>query len=424
MANINQIISNEFYFNLDKSISLRSIKNALSQYRDNFSSAMELSDDFILFLDTNIYLDYYGMSQKQKKFLLEFLNKNKDKIVIPNEVEVEFLRNRMGVIEKDLFIPMNAISTDFSKAKKNIINQLIKFENEKKKILSEDYSFIWDKFIEFKSNIENTLDQYNIEDDLEEEIKVAFSNMKNINISDDLLSMIGDFNVLPSLSTEEKNFLKTKFDDYSNRRRDFKETLKSRFFFPGCGDSKDNPYGDFIIYHEMLKFMKTKEKNIIFLTNDVTKADWIKKDRSPILKYIENTFELTKKTLYIFHAEPLLEISFENIHENKSGDNLIEDFENLLGLISEHSSDILYSYLEKNRENKNLAATTVMNKLCSEYGIISNDELFTYFKANRLYNNSSLKIESNSRDKVNLLLDDLINLEVVIYNKWAEISGL
>ncbi|PVV55718.1 PIN-like domain-containing protein, partial [Chryseobacterium sp. HMWF035] len=85
---------------------------------------------------------------------------------------------------------------------------------------------------------------------------------------------------------------------------------KTRTIFPGLGDIKDkpdDPYGDFIIYHEMMKYMLSKNTEIIFLTFDNTKGDWMSKSKAPYIHYVENMYINTNEIIYILDAERILE---------------------------------------------------------------------------------------------------------------------
>ena len=89
-----------------------------------------------------------------------------------------------------------------------------------------------------------------------------------------MLNVISKFQITPELSEEEEVVLKNQFNDltsiYSTVKNDQNKNWKSTF--PGCGDKKENPYGDFIIYHEMIKFLKSNQTDAVFLTNDVEKT--------------------------------------------------------------------------------------------------------------------------------------------------------
>lgn len=113
----------------------------------------------------------------------------------------------------------------------------------------------------------------------------------------------------PSLSETEKVLLRSEFDSLA---KTFSESdlEKGRNVFPGAGDiiqKPDDPYGDYLIYHEILKLMIVNNTNVIFLTFDNTKGDWMKKDKLPHLSFVENAFRNSQRAFYILDAERTLE---------------------------------------------------------------------------------------------------------------------
>jgi len=78
----------------------------------------------------------------------------------------------------------------------------------------------------------------------------------------------------------------------------------------------ENEDGDFIIFHEIMKYMKEHNTSVVFLTND-KKKDWFEIDennkRQPQINYIESTYNNTQKFNYILEADRTLS-SLLNIH--------------------------------------------------------------------------------------------------------------
>ncbi|MCD6596035.1 DUF4935 domain-containing protein, partial [bacterium] len=53
----------------------------------------------LIFIDTNIFLDFYRMGNKKIRMsLLEKINNNQDKIITSNQVEMEYKKNRQHTI--------------------------------------------------------------------------------------------------------------------------------------------------------------------------------------------------------------------------------------------------------------------------------------------------------------------------------------
>lgn len=166
---------------------------------------------------------------------------------------------------------------------------------------------------------------------IQEAVKGTTEAHKNIATTDDMLDVCSQFNLLDSLEKEEINFLEKQYDELVIVLSNVKQGEKWKHVFPGSGDSeeKEYPYGDYIIYHEVLKFMKRNDSHAIFLTNEKSKSDWMQKDKSPIIGYIEKSYALTNKILFIIHAEGPLKVSFENIHKPLEIKKTLNTFHNI-----------------------------------------------------------------------------------------------
>ena len=126
------------------------------------------------------------------------------------------------------------------------------------------------------------------------------------------------------------------------------------FAFPGCGDRHkikdgEDPCGDFLIYHEMMKFMKSQGKDIIFLTEDVVKSDWIKGDKMPFSHYIANIFSCTGHMMYIIPYKDFIPMSFSELVNLRDSEESIDEI--LVTKISEQD--------KKSDEQESIDAVTV-----------------------------------------------------------------
>ncbi|KAF2516282.1 DUF4935 domain-containing protein [Flavobacterium salilacus subsp. salilacus] len=294
-----------------KSTSIEEYKSCLENYRNNFDGAKDLKGGIPIFLDTNVLLRYYSISFTAREKLLNFIDENKERIYITSQVQIEFLKNREEVIQKFFDQVTNRIPKDFTS---EIINKITNF-SEQHKIVLKDYSFVEPELDRLKSEFENLLVKLN------ESIDVNKVENQNLLINDKLLEIICSCHQTDKLNENE---LKLIIDDYDelvkNSKKDNNNEYINKSVFPGLGDFKekpDDPYGDFIIFHEILKFTRSKSQNVIFLTFDNTKGDWMKKDKSPHMHYIDNVYKNTDRILYIIDAErtlnKLLEVNIDSL---------------------------------------------------------------------------------------------------------------
>lgn len=355
-------INQDFYFDPNARLTVAISNSALRKFADNFDACSKLEGNLPILLDTNILLGYYGMSQTEKEKLLEFLEKLKDRIILTKQVEEEFLRNRLTVIKKDFFGPLNRITEDYQKMRSDIEGHLRNFRDNKKKILSQDYPDLFNKLQEIEEEVKATLNDETFVEDVKNRVEETTTDHKNIALIDGLLDKVSKFKITDELSETEREFLEKQFIEKVDAYKNEKELTRWKIAVPGCGETKDDAIGDFIIYHEALKYMKENETSLIFLTNDVTKGDWLQLDKNPHNHYIEQTFRLTDEVCYIIHAErTLTEISFENIHTT--------------------SNEIDLSTTEK-AESKELESTIISIDTTKGFGFIYTKDENLYFSNN------------------------------------------
>lgn len=313
---ISMKITEKNYFNPKEQLTLSISNSALRKYASMFEACSNLEGELPIILDTNILLGYYGMSQQEKGKLIEFLEKFKDRIIITKQVEYEFLKNRLTVIKKDFFGPLNKIADDYNKTKSDIEGLLKSFREKKKKILSQDYPDLFSKLQGIEEEVKSILNDDEFIKEIKDRVEETTSNNQNIALIDELLDKVSKFKITEELGQDERELLEKKFQEHLNDYTEEKEISRWKLAIPGCGETKDDAIGNYLIYHEALKYMLENNTSAIFLTNDVAKGDWLQYDKNPHNHYIEHTFRLTGEILYIIHAEKTLpKISFENIHK-------------------------------------------------------------------------------------------------------------
>ncbi len=161
------------------------------------------------------------------------------------------------------------------------------------------------------------------------------------------MKLLKSCKVFDPFSSEEIIFLKKEFDILSQKNAN--STIDSILnkpgaIFPGFGDIKtkpDDPYGDYIIFHEMMKYMLANETDLLFLTFDNSKGDWMTKEKSPHLHYTQNVYANTNQILYIIDAErtleDLLQVDIDSLVE-------VDEFNNLNSITKESLDKLVNNY--------------------------------------------------------------------------------
>ena len=334
-------VSEDFCFRI-RPKSVVKAREALSRYREGLKEKdkwLEEQSAQPFFLDTCVLLNLYDISSVERDAFVQFLQKNKQRMIIPSLVEREYMRHRIprirgfkarvagiktevqSFIDKLLKTNDNIIGGINGVLNRNIVkygmpNVTAQFKGllnhmEQSESLKEQQ----EKFKKFKETVIR-----NINEECEKCCKDA-----DFEYNDPILEAISETNILPSLSNEEKDYI---VELYKNLRAvyDAKEgdLIRGDVTFPGSGDKEkpvDGPieesvaWGDLYIYHEILNYMRKMNTDAVFLTRDVTKEDWLKKDKTPFVHYIINAYEMTGHLMYIMDADDYIPLSFDSIAE-------------------------------------------------------------------------------------------------------------
>lgn len=362
-------INNGFSFDIERFVPIAETHKALKKYSEGLKDAESLSNEIPIFLDTNVLLEYYRISFSERREVKEFFIKNKDRIYLTHQIEKEFLKHRIDHINAY----QNSLD-EFINAFKNIkeeidylrVGNLTKLSHyvDRNKILINDYQHIKEELARLRDDIASALQSAITTDIFErvlekekqiEEEKKKLEGQADIERNDDLLDIVSEFKVVEMLSEAENLYLVEKYNQlmekYDEVKSDSKDKVKRKF--PGCGEKKQgDKTGDFIIYHEILKFLKKEGKDAIFLTSDVTKDDWLFRNKSelvPYTHYILNTYTNTHQTLYVFQAKDKIRISYDHIYSSEI------ETENLpLQISGETDNDIETAPVEETESSLNM----------------------------------------------------------------------
>jgi hypothetical protein len=287
------------YGNNIKSLLVDSYIESLSKYRAGVEEAIELKSGIPIFLDTNILLRYYSVSFKSRAVLLRFFSDNQHRFYITAQVQKEFIKNRENVIDRFFDETLSKLSDDL---KSDVINKIQAYK-DRNKILLDDFDFLETKLTKIYADASKSLEQLNKE--------IADIKQKNpaTKYDDELLSVVMRMNLVDNLSDEDIKFLQAEYDtlkkgiDVSKIKSEIEKPQKA---FPGMADLIDkpeNPYGDYLIFHGMIRLAKEQNTDAIFLTYDTTKGDWLKINKEPHSHYIQAVYQATDQTLFFLDAE-------------------------------------------------------------------------------------------------------------------------
>ena len=133
--------------------------------------------------------------------------------------------------------------------------------------------------------------------------ELSFSETKAQEIIANTLKIIKEnIEIYPALKDnnyetllEEYKSLVLNYQKLKTDKKNYENDYRA-YVFPGMGETKDiNSEGDYYIFDEMLELSKEIKKDIIFLTNDTTKADWLESKSGKNYIHYQTVFYMLSK---------------------------------------------------------------------------------------------------------------------------------
>ncbi len=271
---------------------------ALTAYNKNIEEVTSPDSSYPLFLDTNVLLRYYEASLNTRGKLKEFIAKNKARVCVTAYVQHEFVKRRETVIESFSKDSLKKLSSNYQE---KVLGNLESYTNDITAYL-DDFGPIG-KLLEEIGNKSKA-----IKESLDKQIETVKDRLKRLKTDDEYLQLFLEVNLIDNLNDGEIKMLKEHFDFFKKEYlTDKKDRTAERHIevFPGALDIKNkelNPYGDFIIFHEILKFVKEQQQDVIFLTYD-TKGDWLNTNGEAHSHYIQSVYAGTGHFIYVLDAK-------------------------------------------------------------------------------------------------------------------------
>lgn len=252
-------------------------------------------DNGILTVDTNVLLDIYRYHQDTRQALLDSLNGFKGRAWISHQVADEFFRNRNSVILSS--------TNAFNDAERNLSEIKKSTEEPLKKLRSN--RIIPDKLAQ---DLESKISDAIIISEKELlQIKTKYPDYINKDPILDKICNLFDSSIGPSF---DKDLLPEILKEAKRR--------KENKIPPGFKDQNkegDKPYGDYIVWRQVLNYVKESKKPLIFVTSE-EKEDWWEKGSGrivgPLYELLKEFYEETGQSLLLYRTARFLESSIEN----------------------------------------------------------------------------------------------------------------
>lgn len=210
-------------------------------------------NECVFILDANVLLNLYRYSELTRLKLLEVLQLLVDRLWVPHQVVLEYLNNRLGVISGQ------SKSYDDTVKKIEILRKALEDHNQHPFIKSETLKVGLDVFARIVDELNSNK--------LTHEERITSDELK------DRLEVLLDGRVGKSYSHAdlEKIIVDGKVRYEQKKPPGFCDAKKggdSKVFAEAC-----RPYGDYIVWLQIIDYAKEANKPVIFITGD-TKDDW------------------------------------------------------------------------------------------------------------------------------------------------------
>ncbi|MEL7834272.1 PIN-like domain-containing protein [Fodinibius sp. Rm-B-1B1-1] len=277
----------------------------------------------VIVFDTSTLLDFYFYPQKTREKIYNNVFKKLDnRLWIPNHVYFEFLKNRKSVIKKPInksYLPLRDTLKRIQKGIEKIENNYKDFHQKSKKPdrfphideeLTKQYSDLVEKVEEEITNFNDKL--ITKIEEAETEIKETVENDDHFEKIKEFFSVGRSYNFSELLEIVKEGELR-----YRNN------------IPPGYKDSdKDGiqKFGDLIIWKQILEFIESEKKNLIFVIDD-QKEDWIKETSGenyfPRLELEMELNSVSGKELWIYNQTDFLRAANEILEAQFDPDDLL-----------------------------------------------------------------------------------------------------
>lgn len=318
-------------------ISMKNLFSCFYENNDDETLKAIWNDPLTLFVfDTNVLLDLYSFSPKNRNTFFQTLDLIKDQLWIPHHVGLEYQRNRIKVV-----IERRKLFTDLENQIKTINHDFYKI-HRKAELYTEET--ILQK--QFKNSSDNTTPNtwQEVLDSLKKNLDFCQQNVKDLdqdqlypNQHDPIREKLENYFSEPHIGEplydnqeELNNFYKDGEERYKHKRPPGYEDIRK-----GKNSSEDHPtfwfngltyqrkFGDLLIFKEIIAHTKdNKLQNVIFISED-KKEDW-----RVIIDYAG------KKNL---GARP--ELKSEFIKETNANNFLILNIEDFVNKTHEHKNN-------------------------------------------------------------------------------------
>lgn len=265
--------------------------------KDRFRGYYPLTDDELerawssatIVLDTNALLGLYGQTRSTRKTFLDALEAVAPRLWMPHQVGLEFHRNRASTRIK--------ATAEHDQVAGNLSTAIARARKQANQVAERDHQLrtaqVFDRLDRATKALKETLDRS--KERLTAERKEG-----------------GDpvMDVVERLYPSERIGEPFRPGELSRQRRRAAERYASEQP-PGFADLKDKTgdrvFGDYFLWEQTIRYAKDAASDVILVSDDRTKGDWIDVDGSPLPALLSEFYERTGHNVLILDSKSFLE---------------------------------------------------------------------------------------------------------------------
>ena len=371
------------------------MRNIVKEYIEPSSTQKQaLWEKAIFVFDTNVLLNLYRYSAKTRNSLLDAFESFQDRVWIPYQVAYEYMRKRCEVIYETVQ-RYDQFKKEIDSFTNKAVETLRLTSNDEEVSDLKRYLFKW-----LDSNKDRNLLVLSAEEDeILEKILSIFDKKVGASLSEDELRTIKE--------EGKERYKKSIPPGYKDDKK------------RNGGEDDNNAYGDLIIWKQIIKYAKTNQVGIIYVTHD-QKEDWWNIVKG---KTIGPRFELRKE----FQNETQQEFHMYSMNSFISAYNKMNEVPIDKSAVQEVISlEKTYNgrKVRSKREftvSETIARTEdtiakIQNRISRREGIIENIE--------NKYHRKGLKLPENMQAQYNNTQEKITELKLVLAEKQRALDLL
>ncbi len=272
------------------------------------------SHDTLFVFDTCVLLDFFRCTEHTREELKNILEGCAERLYMPYQIGKEFYKNRHNIIP------------DIDEQIKQLKNKLKGTSNEIKSRFAKGTYFL-----------------ASLSDKVEHSIERIINNMS-----------VKQKDFHKTIKEEELcEFFESIFDGRVGKKQPITQSEINNYNTrvangtpPGEKDSenKSKPYGDYIIWLDILNKAETEHKNIVFITSE-TKSDWFYKSKAgdiiaPRAELLEEFFDKTKQDIHIYNIAKFVEDWHKLNLQDRSPTKVIAELKKMFRVKEPNNSEV------------------------------------------------------------------------------------